>query len=121
MRYYRFAALTLLMACSDLSGLGTAKPYYNATLYPVLWDELTACSGIGGRLDAINFYTVEHLERNGVELAGHWNIGNTIYFEAAYRDDPLIVKHEMMHAKIQSSDHPAQYFNGACGDLMVHP
>jgi hypothetical protein len=117
----RLVALIALSACSDITGLTNATPYFNAALYPALWARLTACSGIGGDLAAIHFYSTPHIDEKGTELAGWWaKDGNKIFLEDAWKDDSRIVMHEMMHAKLGHPGHPAEYFNGACGDLMVH-
>lgn len=86
------------------------------------WNELEACSGLRGNFDAVRWL----VEPNGIRVDGAWRGGawiadwNAIVLAPPNQTDPFIIRHEEMHALLHGgSDHPAKYFNGACGDLMT--
>jgi hypothetical protein len=112
--------LALVASCTPLADVQYAQVYDNPVLYAALWDSLTACSGIKGPLGAVLFFRVERITGpHDWTFNGYWvENGNRIYLTEDSKDDPKVVMHEMMHAKLQSGDHPSEYFNGRCGDLL---
>lgn len=116
----RLLLVLALTACgSDIMGLREAVPYDSPILRP-LWQEIEACSGVRGDFDAVRFYLAPNgIKRDGEWAGGLWDQnGNKIYLTPPYKDDPRTIKHEEMHALLQTRDHPPQYFNGVCGNLM---
>lgn len=111
-----FLALT---ACStDIMGLQEAQPY-DAPELRTLWNEVEACSGLVGDFDAVRWYLAPNgIKRNGVWVNALWREdGNKIFLTPPFKADPRTIKHEEMHALLQTPGHPAYYFHGVCGDL----
>lgn len=123
-----FVLCVLLAACgSPIGPLDRLKIGRDAVAIPApasarqLWTELEACSGLKGDFDAVKWF----VEPNGIMVGGKWKqgvwlTGNVIVLAPPNLDDPWTIKHEEMHALLRGSpDHPAKYFNGACGNLMT--
>ena len=89
--------------------------------YIAWWNELEACSGLSGNVYAVAFYVLpnDSTIRVGSEFYwGYWiQEGDRIILAGPWATSEKLVKHEEMHALLQSPLHPAAYFNGPCGDL----
>lgn len=61
------------------------------------------------------------MQAGGVNLAGRWvRDGNAILLTPPYKADWKAISHEEMHALLRGgANHPARFFNGACGDLRM--
>jgi hypothetical protein len=85
------------------------------------WSELEACSGLSGDVHAVAFYVIPNDSTIQVGSESYWGYwiknGNRIVLAGAHADSEKLVKHEEMHALLQSASHPPAYFNGPCGDL----
>jgi len=85
------------------------------------WDELEACSGLSGDVHAVAFYVVPNdtiIQVGNESYWGYWiKSGNKIVLAEKWAASEKLVKHEEMHALLQSPLHPQAYFNGPCGDL----
>lgn len=123
MRFVMACLVLVLGACSgdSVTGLQDAIPYTDPQLR-VLWSEMESCSGLRGDFDSIHFYIApDGITRNGEGAGALWvREGNAIYLTPPVKNDPMTIKHEEMHALLQGgADHPAKYFSGACGELML--
>ncbi len=111
----------LLAACSDLTapqrGEYGAVPIPTTSQYRAWWSHLEACSGLSGDINAVRFYSVDSLSNH--DVGREYPATKQIYLVSIFVTDSLIVQHEMMHALLNVSGHPAQYFNGPCGDLLA--
>ena len=88
-------------------------------LYQQWWAKTEACSGRHGELGAVAFYAVDTRSgaiRLGKEVAHGWWIrnGNRIYLPANALGEEWLVRHEMLHALLQTGAHPPEMFVNAC-------
>lgn len=110
------AFLTTCAACAAFQPEGaesiTPPPSYRA-----LYAEAEACTGRHGNFALVTWYVVPGAwfrSPNGGRDAGHWEAPHTIYLSAAYRDHPLVVKHEAIHDLLQRGGHPDPPFANPC-------
>ena len=122
-----FLLAAILVACDhpvepweeiDLSHAVRVVP---SAQYITWWNELEACSGRSGDIHAASFYVLpdDSVVRVGNESYwGYWiEAGDRIVLAGPWASNEKLVKHEEMHALLQSALHPPAYFNGPCGDL----
>jgi hypothetical protein len=91
--------------------------------YAAWWQLTEACSGVTGNLAAVDWYVVPNtneftLEGEGVNGAWYQD-GNRIALGDSEIFDGSLVRHEMLHALLQSGNHPRNEFLGNCGDIVV--
>ena len=102
----------------DLSKAVKIEP---SAQYVTWWNELEACSGLSGDVHAVAFYVIPGDSTIHVGSESYWGYwikdGNEIVLAGTWADSEKLVKHEEMHALLQSALHPPAYFNGPCGDL----
>ena len=89
--------------------------------YIAWWNELEACSGLSGDIHAVSFYVLPNdstVQVGNETYWGYWiDAGNRIVLAEPWVSNEKLVKHEEMHALLQSALHPPAYFEGPCGDL----
>ena len=56
---------------------------------------------------------------NDSTYSGYWEPSHTVVIQDTWIYNETLVKHEFMHDLLQRGDHPAQYFNGVCGNLLI--
>ena len=88
-------------------------------LYQQWWAKTEACSGRHGDLSRVAFYAVDAPSgaiRLGKEVAHGWWVrrGDRIYLPANALGDEWLVRHEMLHALLQTGTHPPEVFVTAC-------
>jgi hypothetical protein len=102
----------------DLSRAAKVEP---SAQYIAWWNQLEVCSGLSGDVHAVAFYVFPNDSTIQVGSETYWGYwikdGNRIVLAGARADSEKLVKHEEMHALLQSALHPPAYFNGPCGDL----
>jgi hypothetical protein len=94
-------------------------------IYGVYWGEISGCTGLGVSMDGIRFYYVPgdggFSSGSSADVVGVWQPGNNSITLAEYvKDNPLVVRHEMLHAILRRTDHPPEYFVDRCGVLVTH-
>jgi hypothetical protein len=95
--------------------------------YATWWRMTEACSGLRGDLDAVRWYAVPSGPfavggGAGAEARydGYWfGDGNRIVLAAGWTGVGATVRHEMLHALLQSGAHPAAYFRERCGPVVA--
>ena len=88
--------------------------------YGTWWRMTEACSGREGNLDAITWYWVMSSEFTiaGESYDGYWfGADDRILLSFPSVSDGRVVRHEMLHALLQSGAHPVEYFVTRCGAL----
>lgn len=79
-----------------------------------------ACSGIQGSIASIQFFVVpgvtEFSTADGDKLGMWTKLGKEtrIVIAGAYQHHEMVVRHEMLHALIGVTGHPAGLFDGQC-------
>lgn len=88
-----------------------------------MWTDLEKCSGITRSWQEPTYYVLmgkSEIIVDGKSYWGYWmQDGNKIILVEPRATDTQLLRHEQMHALLQSGEHPAQYFNGVCGDLTI--
>ncbi|HZI29997.1 MAG TPA: hypothetical protein VFD64_17630 [Gemmatimonadaceae bacterium] len=88
--------------------------------FRVWWEVLESCSGRREPFDAVKWFQTGELAIRGEAALGAWfSTGNRI---ALLGEDTFfgpLVRHEMLHAIIQNGDHPSEYFESRCGDVVA--
>jgi hypothetical protein len=118
--------LTLLAACDKepLSPFpSNAVAFTPPARYAAWWQLTEACSGLTGNLAAVDWYVVPNtneftLEGQGVNGAWYQD-GNRIALGDSEMLDGTLVRHEMLHALLQSGAHPRNQFLANCSDIVV--
>lgn len=90
--------------------------------YRAWWDVVESCSGNVLPFESISWFTVPpgHLDVRGESAAGVWyGDTNRIVIAQGWRDDGPLVRHEMLHALLNTSAHPAEFFQSRCADLVA--
>jgi hypothetical protein len=119
-----FISVCGLVACSLITGslpAGT-EPFVPPAVYTRWWVMTEACSGRSGDLGAVHWYRVpgSQFVDDGRVAAGAWNqSGNRILLAQKSLEQGPLVRHEMLHALLQSGRHPRSQFLGACASLVV--
>ncbi|HKV75851.1 MAG TPA: hypothetical protein VJN95_15130 [Gemmatimonadales bacterium] len=94
----------------------TALPDYQAW-----WARTEACSGLQGEFSSLRFYQVPGVSTFSSTVGtvvGLWTRDgreNRITVAGAYLDNELVVRHEMLHALLERTGHPQDYFVTKCG------
>ena len=94
-------------------------------IYQTWWEDVEFCSGKTADFSAISWYYVPgdggFTAGSSSDVVGVWRpAGNSITLAEFVLENPLVVRHEMLHAILQRTDHPAEYFVDDCG-LQVTP
>jgi hypothetical protein len=102
-----------------------AVPLVPRVIYATYWSEVEQCSGETADFSAVKWYYVPgdggFQSGTSADVVGVWEPGpNTITLAEYVIDNPLVVRHEMLHAVLKRVDHPAEYFVDRCGVLVSH-
>lgn len=96
----------------------TAVPLATPILYRSWWQIVEQCSGRKRPIDAVRWYHVKpgELTIRGETAAGAWFVdGNRIVLTAGTLREGPLVRHEMLHAILETGDHPKEFFQQRCG------
>jgi hypothetical protein len=91
----------------------------NLELYQQWWAKTEACANKRGELGNVAFYAVDAPSgaiKLGHEIAQAWWVrsGNRIYLPANALGEEWLVRHEMLHALLQTGTHPPEVFVDRC-------
>jgi hypothetical protein len=119
--------LTGALACAHrpLPVVYDAREFDPPDLYRSWWREVEECSTAEGDFDAMRWFEapgVVFLVR-GQMYAGYWFDPDRIVIAEERLEDPLIVRHEMLHAILQQEGHGPE-FTFLCASLvsqLPHP
>jgi hypothetical protein len=91
--------------------------------YRVWWEVVEKCSGHTRSFDGVSWYRVpigEGITLDGETAAGAWFAsGNRIAIGDGWKQSGSLVRHEMLHAILQTGSHPAEYFRESCRDEVL--
>ena len=102
-----------------------ALPLNHPAIYQTWWHEVEQCSGKTADFAAVSWCYVPGLGVFGSGsdqgLAGLWQPQhNSITLAQFAVEDSSVVTHEELHAILQRTDHPPEYFVQRCGNLVAH-
>lgn len=103
-----------------------AVPLDPPPIYRSWWQEVEACSGRSSNFDAISWYYVPNVGVFSVDsdpnVDGYWQPYHHSITLAGFKvNDALLVRHEELHAILQTMDHPPEYFLQRCGSIVAPP
>ena len=82
---------------------------------------MEACSG-NTRPTRLEWYYMPwpHLVNIGTDytIAAYFSPPDRIVIMEEYVDVNVVVRHEMLHALLRDANHPPEYFEERCGDLL---
>jgi hypothetical protein len=121
-----FLALPLLEAC-DLTGPALpagAEHFVPPAVYQQWWQLTEECSGSSGSFAGVSWYRVPGVDAiplgDGTSVNGRWDAsGNRIILAGDSEFAGDLVRHEMLHALLQSGGHPRNAFIARCGGVVV--
>jgi hypothetical protein len=118
-------ALSAICACSEITAPRLpdgAIPMQPMAVYTLWWSFVEECSARSGDFNRVRWYVVPGAESIPTEIGsvqGMWLSGNRIVVAGkSVRHGPL-VRHEMLHALLQTSGHPRADFIGRCDGVVV--
>ena len=102
---------------------GNAIRFTPPPVYAQWWALTEECSGITRSLDAVQFYRIPNAstipDNTYGEVAAYWSpASNRIVLADFYEMQGQLVRHEMLHALLRVSGHPAGYFQGRCAGVV---
>lgn len=100
-----------------------AAPLAPPAWYARAYASMERCSGLHGDFARVRWYHVSGSQvpapdNGGYAAAVTYPASHTIIIADFYAADTVVVEHEVMHELTDILDHPAHWFDGACGDLM---
>jgi hypothetical protein len=127
------AALALLGgACEEVTApelslpLG-ARRFTPEPIFREWWAQVEACAGRQASFDAVSWYVVPGevpFEAPGVPhpVLGYWHAAdNRIVLLEWVPNRTSLVRHEALHAILQRADHPEEYFEERCAEVIDAP
>ena len=127
-----FATLFALAgACRDLPFTPLTAPELPATAvsltppatYAEWWHTTEECSGIEGDLSRVSWFVVpgrtSFTYGTGQYDGYWWNGVHWILLAGEKVENPLVVRHEMLHELLGRGDHPAEYFQRRCAAVVI--
>lgn len=134
MRTYIFGMRCLLLLIGTMSALACRDPV--AVTFPPhavrlagpppafrgWWEVVEGCSGLAGPFDSVEWYSTPPatLTSRGRNAVGAWfRDGNRVVISTSWMDHGPLVRHEMLHAILQTGSHPAEFFERKCGDELI--
>ena len=100
----------------------SARPFVPPPQFRVWWEVVEACSGRRAPFDAVSWFQVPvgELAIRGETAAGAWFVfGNRIAIVNTWLTGGGLVRHEMLHAILETGDHPKEYFQQKCADVVA--
>ena len=119
-------ALPFLNACDATGPLlpPGAERFVPPAVYQQWWDLTEQCSGLSGNLSDVIWYRVPGVADiplgDGNSVNGRWDaVENRIILDGDSQFAGDLVRHEMLHALLQSAGHPRSAFIGRCSGIVV--
>jgi hypothetical protein len=119
------AVLPAIFACTEVTAPRLpdgAIPMPAMSVYAHWWSFVEQCSARTGDFSRVRWYVVPGAESIPTEIGnvqGMWLPGNRIVIAGqSVRHGPL-VRHEMLHALLQTTGHPRADFIGRCDGVVV--
>ena len=121
-------ALTGLLALSACSSTEPSAPLLPAGAvaitapagYQAWYAKTEQCASLTGNYSSIKWYVVPNVSQFNSEFGATvalWrksNNDNIIIVSGDYKDDEMVVRHEMLHSLLQVDGHPPTYFVADC-------
>jgi hypothetical protein len=122
---FLFATLAASVATACRSVVEASLPEGAVEIVPpgvyARWWQLTqVCSGRSRDMSSVRWYSISgaSFTSNGQEDAGLW-LGNRIVLAGDEIYDGPVVRHEMLHALLETAAHPRVAFLGSCASVVA--
>jgi hypothetical protein len=90
--------------------------------YSQWWSDTERCAGQFGAVARVEWFVVPDSRSfvyRGTAWDGYWwGEIHRIVLASAYTEDSSIVRHEMLHDLLGRGDHPAEYFQRRCAQVV---
>lgn len=87
------------------------------------WQATEQCAGLRGDLSRLTWFELPgrtSFVYGGAQYNAYWWNGvHWILLAGEKVNDPLIVRHEMLHELLGRGDHPAEYFQRRCAGVVA--
>ncbi len=108
----------ILIGCLAISGCDSSFAPVNPRridpipdAYRIWWEEVEACTGTAADLEQVTWWKIDQFwHRDSDRWAGFWKKPHDIYIVEAYELSRGVVKHEMVHNVLQTTDHESPLF-----------
>lgn len=100
----------------------TAVQFAAPQMFRAWWQVVEGCSARRRPFDTVSWYRVRpgELTIRGATAAGAWFVhGNRIVLTDWALRAGSLVRHEMLHALLETGSHPAEFFQEKCGDEVA--
>lgn len=111
----------LLAGLLGLSGCNRFAPEEYAPFspppeYAAWWAKNVACAGRAGDFARIRWFVVpgDDFECPTGRCVGRWEDDHRIYLAQSWRENEMVVRHEMLHELLNRSGHPSPPFGSPC-------
>ena len=92
-------------------------------VYADWWRSTENCAGLQGDLSRVSWFVVpgrtSFTYGTGQYDGYWWNGVHWILLAGEKVDNPLVVRHEMLHELLGRGDHPAEYFQRRCAAVVI--
>jgi hypothetical protein len=98
-----------------------ASQFAPPALYELWWKMTESCAGQTGAIDGVRWYEAPGtFELDDEAISAYWSAGtNQIVLHTSVVRNPRVVRHEMLHALLQTKGHPRAAFVDNCGGLVT--
>ena len=115
-------SLVAASGCAWITGVpASARPMNPPAIYERWWTMVETCSGHVASFASVRWYRTPgaSVGLNGTDVLGYYSpSGHFIVVSDSMVDDGAGVRHEMLHALLNSTGHPRDEFLGACADVV---
>lgn len=126
-----FIALPIALGCGDApTGVETPANAVRFTPEPIFrdwWAQVERCAGRRASYEAVTWMMVpgdEPFRVRGLPkpVLAYWDPGRNWIVMLEYTPDrAAVARHEALHAILRRTDHPREYFETRCGDVIASP
>ena len=109
------AAGIVSMGCNSFDPEGD-EPFNPPPAYREWWSKTQNCSGLKADFSTIRWALVpgKSFPCESGQCVGHWQSNGEIWIASDWKDNEMVVRHEMLHALIGEPGHPNPPFGAEC-------
>lgn len=114
-------AVAASWACRPVGPPADAREYHPPAVYQRWWQSTEQCAGRTGNLNDLRWFSTpgSAMLHKGQTVSGYWSMqGNFIVLAEDHIRHGQVVRHEMLHALLNSPGHPREAFLGDCAAVV---
>src|SRR5690349_20325461 len=110
------AAGMVSMGCNSFVAPEGEEAFAPPPVYREWWAKTQACSGRKADFSRIRWALVpgRSFSCGSGQCVGHWQSSGEIWIASDWKDNEMVVRHEMLHALIGEPGHPNPPFGSEC-------